>query len=365
MNIYKRLVHLSLCLAVLCGCSRAVHGKVAEFAIYRGINISHWLSQSSRRGQARREYFTAEDVKHLASVGFDHLRLPVDEEQLWDEIGNKEKEAFGLLHNAIGWCRDNGLRVVVDLHILRSHHFNAKDKPLWTNPAEQEKFLELWRDLSSELKKYPVSMVAYELMNEPVADDADDWNKLVAKTVKEIRKVEPSRRIVIGSNRWQSVGTFDQLEVPEGDKNIILSFHFYNPMLVTHHRASWTGVGKYKGPVHYPGKLVDDKDIKDLPEDIARVVKRSNGVYGRARLEAMLEKPLRLAKKTGLPLYCGEWGCIVVAPREVRLQWYSDMVSILDEHKIARANWDYKGGFGIKSGGGEPDGELISILTGR
>jgi len=257
------------------------------------------------------------------------------------------------------------LRVVVDLHILRSHHFNAKDKPLWTNPAEQEKFLQLWRDLSAELKKYPVSMVAYELMNEPVADDADDWNRLVAKAVKEIRKVEPARKVVIGSNRWQSVSTFDQLEVPKGDKNIILSFHFYNPMLVTHYRASWTGVGKYKGPIHYPGKLVDDKDIEGLPKDVARVVKGNNGVYDRARLEAMLEKPLRLAKKTGLPLYCGEWGCIVGAPREVRLRWYRDMVSILGEHKIARANWDYKGGFGIKSRDGQGDEDLIGILIGR
>ncbi len=335
-----------------------------EFKIYRGINISHWLSQSGRRGQQRREYFTAEDVKYLASLGFDHLRLPVDEEQLWDEAGNKETEAFGLLHSAIRWCRDKQLRVVVDLHILRSHHFNARDKPLWTDPAEQERFLQLWRELSAELKQYPVGLVAYELMNEPVADDAADWNRLVARAVKEIRKTEPRRKIVIGSNKWQSVNTFDQLEVPEGDRNIILSFHFYNPMLVTHHQASWTGVGKYKGPVHYPGKLVRDEDLEGLPEDVRRTVGWSNGVYDRERLESMLGKPLHMAEKTGLPLYCGEWGCIVKAPRQVRLQWYRDMVHILNKHKIARANWDYKGGFGIKSRDGEPDDGLIDILTG-
>ena len=340
-------------------------GGGIEFSIYHGINISHWLSQSSRRGQQRRAWFTQKDVEYLAALGFDHLRLPVDEEQLWDEQGEKESEAFGLLHDAIGWCIENKLKVVIDLHILRSHHFNAKDKPLWTDPAEQEKFLQLWRELSSELKQYPLGMVAYELMNEPVADDADDWNKLVAKAVKEIRKVEPSRKIVIGSNRWQSVNTFDQLAVPEGDRNIILSFHFYNPMLVTHYRASWTGVGKYKGPIHYPGKLVDDKDIADLPDDVAGVVKGNNGVYNRDRLEAMLEKPLRLAKQLDLPLYCGEWGCILSAPRDVRLQWYRDMVSILDEHKIARANWDFKGGFGIKKRDGQGDEDLISILTDR
>ena len=43
--------------------------------------------------------------------GFDHIRLPVDEEQLWDEAGKKEPEAFKLLHNAIDWCQKKNLRV--------------------------------------------------------------------------------------------------------------------------------------------------------------------------------------------------------------------------------------------------------------
>jgi endoglucanase len=54
--------------------------------------------------------------------------------------------------------------------------------------------------LSQALIKYPVEDVAYELMNEPVADDPEDWNKLVEKAVAIIRKTEPKRKIVIGSN---------------------------------------------------------------------------------------------------------------------------------------------------------------------
>jgi endoglucanase len=185
------------------------------FHISRGVNISHWLSQSRRRGQGRRAYFTEKDVAYIAGLSYDHIRLPVDEEQLWDEGGNKEEEAFRLLNNAIKWSREHNLRVVVDLHILRSHHFNAEEKPLWTDPKAQEKFFQLWSDLSSELREYPVNRVAYELMNEPVADDPEDWNRLVGKAVKVIRKTEPDRKIVIGSNKWQSANTFDQLRIPE------------------------------------------------------------------------------------------------------------------------------------------------------
>ena len=357
----KYLSFFALAVILICAVDAFCAGD-ADFHISRGVNISHWLSQTRRRGQERREFFTKKDVAFIAGLGYDHIRLPIDEQQMWDESGNKEAEAFGLLHDAIQWSISHRLRVVVDLHILRSHHFNAEDKPLWTDPKAQEKFLLLWRDLSSELKKYPVGLVAYEPMNEPVADDPEDWNKLVEKVVKEIRKEEPGRTIVIGSNRWQSVSTFDQLRIPQGDRNIILSFHFYTPMLITHYKASWTGVGRYKGPVNYPGQIVAGSDIEGLPADIAGIVKGNNGVYNREILEKLLDKPLRMARKYDLPLYCGEWGCLPTVPRKARLQWYRDVRQNLEKNNIAWANWDYKGGFGIVRRDSRPEEELIRAL---
>jgi endoglucanase len=340
-------------------------GNDAAFAIHRGTNISHWLSQSTARGDQRAGFFTEKDVDFIASQGFDHIRLPIDEEQLWDEAGAKQAEAFGLMHSAIEWSAKRNLRVIVDLHILRSHHFNEAVKPLWTDPKAKEKLFALWKDLSAELRKYPASVVAYELMNEPVADDPEQWNRLVETLVSQIRKDEPQRKIVIGSNRWQSVDTFDQLRIPAGDRNIILSFHFYTPMLITHYKASWTEVGKYTGPVHYPGWIVEPNEIKGLSEDQAKLAKANNGFYDRQKLEDLLAKPLALAKKLDLPLYCGEWGALPTTGREVRMQWYRDMRANLEAHGVAWANWDYKGGFGITTRAGQPDPEFIKVLVGR
>jgi endoglucanase len=183
--------------------------------------------------------------------------------------------------------------------------------------------------------------------------------------VAVVRENERDRTIVIGSNRWQSTHTFDQLRIPEGDRNIILSFHFYTPMLITHYKASWTSVGRYKGPVTYPGQLVKPEDIEGLSEDVARIVRSNNGVYDREKLESLLAKPLALAEKLDLPLYCGEWGALPTTDREARMQWYRDVRSNLEKHGIAWANWDYKGGFGILTRNGEPDREFIRILLGR
>jgi len=198
-------------------------------------------------------------------------------------------------------------------------------------------------------------------MNEPVADNPEDWNKLVTRAVAVIRAHEPRRVIVIGSNKWQSADTFDQLKVPENDPNILLSFHFYEPFLLTHHTASWTTIGAYKGPVKYPGQTVDEADLAGVPEPLE--IRRRNGMWNRTRIMTSLSKPLALAQRTGLSLYCGEWGCLPAVPRESRLRWYRDMVSVMNEKGIGWATWDYKGGFGLRKQDGKPDEELVSILV--
>ncbi len=336
-----------------------------KFVFKRGTNISHWLSQSNARGEQRKNYFTEKDVKYLSGIGFDHLRIPIDEEQMWNDDGSENDEGFSLLKQALDWCKKYNLDAIVDLHILRSHHFNQKEKPLWTKPEAQERFFQCWRDLSKELRNYPVEDVAYELMNEPVADDPEDWNRLVKKVIPIIREAEPARIIVLGSNRWQSANTFDQLYIPENDPNLILSFHMYEPFLLTHHTASWTRIKDYKGPVNYPGVIVKEEDLKGLPDTLLTEILRNKNSYNIDSIRHHFMKPIAIAKKYNLPLDCGEWGCLNTVPDEARLQWYRDMVTVLEENNIGWSTWDYKGGFGIIDGKGKEEKELIKILTGK
>lgn len=76
------------CLCCMCGVSAP---KKNNFSVKRGVNISHWLSQSNVRGENRAVFFTEADVKFLSEVGFDHLRLPVDEEQMFAPDGGCPK----------------------------------------------------------------------------------------------------------------------------------------------------------------------------------------------------------------------------------------------------------------------------------
>ena len=338
-----------------------------KFEVKRGTNLAHWLSQSNRRGVERQQFITKQDIISIAEMGFDHVRLPIDEEQMWDENGKRYEDAFQLMVNCIEWCAESDLKVIVDLHILRSHHFNATEKPLWTDPAEQEKFYELWGDLSNALIKYPDSLLAYELMNEAVADDPELWNNLVKNSVARIRAIEPERTIVIGSNRWQSVDTFDELKIPPNDQNILLSFHFYEPFLLTHFNASWTSLKGYKGPVHYPGTILSQEEYDQLPEELKKVSKNwIDREYDKAWIREAWQKPISKAKDLGLPLYCGEFGVIAGPPEKEMYKWYSDMIDLFEENGIGYANWNYKSGsFGLIDGDGIPRSEMVRIVSGR
>jgi endoglucanase len=337
-----------------------------KFKINKGVNVSHWLSQSTKRGQERRDYITKADFDTIATCGFDHVRLPIDEVQMWDSAGNKEISAFRLMHNAIKWSMQANLRVIVDLHIIRSHYFNSKTNTLWTDPAEQQKLVGFWKQLSDELIQYPNDKVAYELLNEAVADKPKDWNNLINKIVADIRIREPQRTIIIGSNRFQGAETFPDLKVPENDTNIILSFHFYHPFALTHHMAPWVDFAAYTGPVNYPGDVIDTTQLKGLSQNAINALKGwAGGYFTKDSLLKKMLPAIETAKKLKLPLYCGEFGIFPSIPEDVKLRWYTDMNAIFNENGIACSHWCYKGDFPIVDEKSAPKKELVTILTGK
>ncbi len=329
--------------------SKVPLSKTKLFDIHRGLNISHWLSQSKVRGDERAAYFTEKDIIAAKAVGFDHIRIPIDEVQMWDENGKKEEAAFALLHLALGWLEKHDMKALVDLHIIRSHYFNDELPALYVDEKEQEKFGHLWTDLSNELKDYPLDKVAYELLNESVAPTNQEWNKVYRIGYEAVRKIEPNRIIFLGPNRFQKVANFPHLALPQGDKNIVLSFHFYDPFIITHYLASWTRLKNYDGPIQYPGTLIKAEDTLGLGSEEVDPLRSYVGEHAdRKTLEEEMQLAFDMADSTGLQLYCGEFGVRSDVPKELREAWFRDMVSIFEKHDVAWTVWDFKsGGFGM------------------
>ncbi|MDD4759672.1 MAG: glycoside hydrolase family 5 protein [Bacteroidaceae bacterium] len=321
-----------------------------NFKIKRGVNIAIWLSQSGIRGEARKNAFTEKEVKQLANWGFDHFRLPVDEEQLFHEDGTLDMETMGLAENVINWCKKYNLKVIFDLHILRSHNFNNNEENiLFTSEAEQNKMCKLWITAAKYLNKYSEKLLAFEIMNEPVAKKDEDWNKVETKVIAALRQINKKRVLVLASNMWDSADHMPALAIPNGDPNIMLTFHFYEPMILTHYTANWTDLKNIRlSHVQYPGSPISTNDFEKLNKKEQEQVRWFyNQTFDKKWMRKRWEKAIQVAHDKGLTLYLGEFGCLPSVGETSRLAWINDVVDLANELHIPHAYWEYKSGFGF------------------
>jgi len=180
----------------------------------------------------------------------------------------------------------------------------------------------------------------------------------------------------MGPNEWNRYNNAKYLTPPENDPNIIISFHYYLPMLLTHHhQARWTI------PVHYPGKLIDDADIstdsiKALVDDYFIRVPHPSMVFNIDVMEKQIMEVIEVGKKYNLPVNCGEYGVNHRAPEADKVRWFKDLYTIFERHGISRTNWDYKSNdfgmvrtpVGIGNGispEGEPQTKMINAIFGK
>lgn len=331
---------------------KAQQGSRTEFRIDKGINLSAWLSQTGiTSGAARLDYFTQTDLQQLASLGFDHVRLPFNENQLYDKKGDRIAETFRIIDNLVSWCKDAKMRIILDCHQTAVHDFSKYSSiTLFKNPAAQDSLVALWEKLAAEFKKYPVELAAYEILNEPNAKENESWNKVQMRVYKTLRKLEPSRIILMGSNKANKPVNFPDLVFPKNDPNIILSFHFYYPYLITHYQATFLkGMEKVNVPLHYPGQLVSDSVLKTISDaEIPETLQKNNGVFNREKLQEMMQPAIDVAKKAGVRLHCGEFGVnFRYADRQLLSRYLRDVISIFKENHIPYSYWGYRKEFGV------------------
>lgn len=325
-------------------------GNKTEFTIKRGVNISHWLSQSDIRGTERERILAEKEVEQLHKWGFDFLRLPVDEVQLFKENGEFDMEVMALVERAISWCRKYNMRVIFDLHIVRAYAFYDPDRSLFTSEEQQKHFCEMWDKMARYFEKYPENLLAFEILNEPSAYQNEQWNALAEKTIRTIRQVNKKRVLVIAANQWDDVREIPNLQIPWGDPNIMLTFHFYEPALLTHYQASWKDEFKIKIPsLQYPGLLVSDEDYNGMSTADKATVKPYMKPYDKEWIRSYWMPAIQFAKKNSVTLFLGEFGCLPSVGNENRINWVRDVVDLCDEYNIPRAYWEYKSAFGFCS----------------
>lgn len=349
--------------------SDATSASEPEFSIRKGINISEWMERENSLYEHLDTLFSHPKIDLLCSLGFDHIRIPVNESVLFDERLVYRNTELALLHDRIDYAIGKGLKVVLDLHQSRAHFFLNENNKLFSDSSAERHFLNTWSKLQQEFSRYSVDSLAYECLNEPAApiNDHGKWNELVAKWIELIRKKEKDRFLVIGSNRGNQLWTFKYLKIPKKDKKLILSFHFYQPSVLTHYKASWNELKYYDGPAVYPGQTIPDSTYRRLPDSLKQKLKYGLSVYDKESIRAEIANAVKVARKYGVLLNVGEFGCRRNVPDlDARKRWIEDLVSLFNEYNISYTFWGMNGaGFGIWNYDRTIDSQLIKILKGR
>nr|WP_305136134.1 cellulase family glycosylhydrolase [uncultured Schaedlerella sp.] len=337
-------------------------------AFHNGINLGGWLSQyefaalsplTAKNLEIHFDSFITEgDIRQIASWGFDHVRLPVSGYLLYDQISRTlNEQPLTYIKKCIGWCQAYHLNMVLDLHDFYGNVYGAMDTPmpLLTNPALQEHFLIFWTALSRQLKKYGKRdhnddsngddiVIAFELLNE--VSDASHylWNQLYKSAIKEIRKTDSTRLILVGSNCQNSVAYLNQLDLID-DPAVFYNFHYYEPQVFTHQKAHFSEEMKdFNQAVTYPGDISNfRKYLKHHPEYLMKYSLVADETSNdRMLMERLLKSAIDFAKYSGHSLYCGEFGVIDSAPQAEAVKWTKDLLAILDANHIGHALWNYK-----------------------
>lgn len=315
-----------------------------DFNMKSGVNLSYWFQEDI-------PWPDDVTVEQISGCGFDHVRLPFDSKVIFDSEGGIRRNHMDMLHDTVSKCLEEGLNVILDMHWLVNGN-------LFYDEDAAEELLNNWKRLMEEFSGYPNERVAYEILNEP---HGYGWEQMQRNMLHVIRSKEPGR-VVFVSPQGYNAKAASEFTIHTGDPNIVITFHYYEPMLASHRKA-WG----YTGPSHYPGYLFSEDEWNAMSDAEKKQAQGQNNVwYDYDYTLAKFRSVVNNKSLNGLRVHCGEFGMSKTNIRSERVQWFKDIVKAFNECDIAYTVWENWGGdFGPGNWASEPDEEIIDILLCR
>ncbi len=278
----------------------------------RGVNVIGYDPLWRDRGKAR---FQAEHFQLIRQAGFNHVRINLHplRDRAFGENNQLKDSWLSTLDWAVDGALANKLMVVLDFH-----EFNSMSK----DPAGlKERFLSFWRQISERYTNRPME-VLFEILNEPHDKlNAELWNQYLAEALAVIRATNPTRTVIIGPTQWNNIGQLDTLKLPEADRNLIVTIHFYSPFEFTHQGAPWT----------------NQKDKLGIPWNAAPdELKVITDAFDKARA---------WSQKNKRPLYLGEFGAYDKAEMSSRVRYSNAVTRQAEQRNWSWAYWQFDSDF--------------------
>ena len=278
----------------------------------RGVNIigydkAFWKDHD--KGRFKEQYF-----KMIKDAGFSTIRINLNPFRQMDSLNKINPHWL----ETLDWVIDKGLEAKLMI-ILDLHEFTAMAE----NPeAKKEMFLSFWKQVAPRYKDKSGN-VLFELLNEPNKKlTVEMWNTFLVEAVKIIRKSNPDRTLIIGPGNWNGIESLNTLKLPENDRNIIVTVHFYHPMRFTHQGAAWTSEYKNVTGIKWTG-TADEK------EEVA------------SKLKIAADWSL----KNDRPIFLGEFGSYDKGDMDSRALYTAFVARTAEKLGFCWAYWQFDGDF--------------------
>ena len=323
----------------------------------RGMGIGGWLTNYKRfnvlpdRWRLRLSpgdfehfatYITRRDIDYIASPGMDHIRLGFDQIVLESEPGIYREEIWEHIDRFCDWCRSAGVNIVLNMHKALGNYCDIPSKITLMSDAElQERFIAIWNAFEKRYSGRPE--IIFELLNEvneTCPEDIEKWNSLAERTVRELHRANPARRLIVGGTCANSCDRLEHL--PDFGENVIYTWHFYFPYEFTHQQGVLQSAPLYYNrKIPYPGDIGIYRDYRRFvhndPNPYPDYERMDLAVLRRMTAPAFAFQ----AAHPGRPVWCGEFGTIRHCPLEWRENYMRDLISLLVEHNMPYCVWNY------------------------
>ena len=386
MKILARMIvaGMTSLVFVLCGGlagAQANHDSLA-FAraqhLKRGINLNGWFAQADEpRDYSPRKLeteITADDVALVARMGFDHVRLPIDPEQVaqWQETGTETTPYMTELDRAVKLILDNHLSVIIDVHPFDFSYTVQLRQGSTNGPAPGggvARLNYLWRALAARYASTDPEHVFFAILDEPFQEDTYHWQGIQTVVAHTIRRVAPRHTIIATGDRLAWVDDLLAIE-PIDLPNVIYTFQYYEDLAFTHQGATWgSPFRRYMHDIPYPSspEAVASK-LDQLPDLADKLYLERYGLdrWNAERLAVSIGYAAKWSQLHNVPVYCSEFGVLrAYANPTMRNQWLHDVRVEFEKNEIGWAMWDYQTSFGLvtkENGVTNPDAGVLEAL---
>lgn len=199
--------------------------------------------------------FTVEDFHRVREQGFDFVRIPVDPGPFLSVPDEQWGGLLEFVRSGVKGALKEGLSVILDVHPPVSHPVNNIDNVIaaysGARPNElAEKYTKLNVLFASMLAGMDPLRTLLEPMNEPALGCSKGASEKVTIVFNEILKAVREKtgvvRVVFDppcQSSWRFLVNLKPSSVEY--KNVVYTFHFYEPFLFTHQGATWSRRNPY------------------------------------------------------------------------------------------------------------------------